>query len=175
MGYVRKTLRKEHDTPKRSRFRCLVEQGLSQAEAARQVGVNRKTAIKWLYHRPSDRRTSTGKRTGRPSIISDEKVKEIIKWMTGHFERRAMPLQKIADIHDIKATDKTILATFARHGYHYHMPDCKPFLTHEHKLQRYAFTIANWDRTKEYWRRGFYYDESTVQSTLRRRLKILRK
>jgi len=45
MGYVRKTLRKEHDTPKRSRFRCLIKQGLSQAEATRQVGVNRKTAI----------------------------------------------------------------------------------------------------------------------------------
>jgi transposase len=49
MGYVRKTLRKEHDTPKRSRFRCLVEQGLSQAEAARRVNVKRKTAIKWLH------------------------------------------------------------------------------------------------------------------------------
>jgi transposase len=143
MGYVRKTLRKEHDTPKRSRFRCLVEQGLSQAEAARRVGVNRKTAIKWLYHRPSNRRTSIGKRTGRAPIISDEKLKEIIKWITGHFDRRAIPLQKIAEIHDIKATNKTILAAFARHRYHHHMPNCKPFLTHEYKLQRYAFAIAN--------------------------------
>jgi len=95
MGYVRKTLRKEHNTPKRSRFRCLVEQGLSQAEAARRVNVKRKTAIKWLHRQPSDRRT--GKmRTGRPPIISDEKVEEMIRWMTGHFDRRAMPLQKIA-------------------------------------------------------------------------------
>ena len=95
--------------------------------------------------------------------------------MTGHFKWRVMPLQKIADIHNIKATNKTLLAAFARHGYHHHMPDCKPFLSHEHKLKRYAFAIANWDRIKEYWRRGFYYDETTVQSALRRRLKILRK
>jgi len=55
------------------------------------------------------------------------------------------------------------------------MPDCKPFISHDNKLKRYSFVIANWDRTKEYWRRGFYYDETTVQSALRRRLKILRK
>ncbi len=70
--------------------------------------------------------------------------------MTGHFDRRVMPLQVIADIHGIKATDKTILAAFARHGYHHYMPDCKPFLSHENQLKRYAFVIANWDRTKEY-------------------------
>ncbi len=46
MGYVRKTLRKEHDTPKRARFRCLVKQGMSQAAAARIVKVNRTTALK---------------------------------------------------------------------------------------------------------------------------------
>jgi transposase len=160
MGYVRKTLRKEYETPKRARFRCLVKQGLSQAEAARQVKVNRTTALKWL-HQPSDLRRK-GARTGRRPIIPDEKVKEMIQWMTGHFDRRAMPLQDIADVHGIKATDKTILTAFARHGYHHHVPNYKPFLSHEHKLQRYAFTIANWDRIKEYWRRGFYYDETTV-------------
>jgi transposase-like protein len=49
MGYVRKTLRKEHETPKRARFRCLVEQGMSRAAAARIVNVNRTTALKWLH------------------------------------------------------------------------------------------------------------------------------
>jgi hypothetical protein len=102
-------------------------------------------------------------------------VEEIIKWMTGYFDRRAMPLQQIAETFDIQATDKTILAAFARFGYHHHIPDCKSFLTEEHRLKRWSFSIANWDRTKEYWRRGLYYDETTVQSSLRRRLKILRK
>ena len=90
MGYVRKTQRKEHKTPKRARFRCLVEEGFSQAEAARRVQVNRTTALKWLYY-PSDRR-SKGVRIGRRPIIPDQKVKEIIQWITGHFNRRAMPL-----------------------------------------------------------------------------------
>jgi transposase len=174
MGYVRKTLRKEHDTPKRSRFRCLIEQGLSQAEAARRVSVKRKTAIKWLHRQPSDRRTGKT-RTGRPPIISDEKVEEMIRWMTGHFDRRAMPLQEIAREHGIKASDNTILAAFARRGYHHHLPDCKPFLSEATKRKRWTFSIENWDRGKEYWRKGIYYDETTIQSNLRRRLKILRK
>lgn len=76
MRYVRKTLRRrrrEHETPKRARFRCLVEQGVSQVEADRRVRVDRSTARKWL--RQADRR-SKGARTGRPRIIPDEKVEE---------------------------------------------------------------------------------------------------
>jgi transposase len=78
MGYVRKTTRKEHETPKHSRFQCLVKQGIPQAEAARRVQVNRKTAIKWLHKRPSDQRTGKT-RPGRPPIISDAQVEEMIK------------------------------------------------------------------------------------------------
>jgi transposase len=170
MGYVkRKTARREHETPRRTRFRCLIEQGFSQRDAARQVGAVRSTAQGWL----SDRRPP--KRKGKPPIISDEKVEEMAKWMTGHFDRRALPLQEIAKIHGIKASDTTILAAFARHGYHHHIPDCKPFLSQATKLKRYTFSIANWDRPKEYWRKGLYYDETTIQSNMRRRLKILRK
>jgi hypothetical protein len=99
----------------------------------------------------------------------------MIRWMTGHFDRRAMPLQEIAREHGIKASDNTILAAFARHGYHHHLPDCKPFLSEATKRKRWTFSIENWDRGKEYWRKGIYYDETTIQSNLRRRLKILRK
>ena len=142
MGYVRKTLRREHETPKRARFRCLVEQGMPRAAAARIINVNRTTALKWL-NQPSDRRPQT--RTGRPYIIPDEKVEEIIKWMTGYFDRRAMPFRQIADIFDIKANDNTILRALARFGYHHHIPDCKPFLSEATKRKRWTFLITNWD------------------------------
>jgi transposase len=170
MGYVRKTLQKEHDTHKRSPFRCLLEQGYAQRDAARRLDLVRGMASKWV----SDRRTGKG-RTGRPPIISDEKVEEMIKWMMGYFNRRAMLLQEIAREHGIKASNDTILAAFARHGYHHHVPDCKPFLSQATQLKRYTFSIANWDRPKEYWRKGPYYNETTIQSNMRRRLKILRK
>jgi hypothetical protein len=46
MAYVYKTLRREHETPKRARFRYLVKQGISRAAAARIIKVNRTTALK---------------------------------------------------------------------------------------------------------------------------------
>jgi hypothetical protein len=49
--------------------------------------------------------------------------------MTGHFDRRAMPLQEIAREHGIKASNNTILAAFARYGYHHYVSDYKPFLS----------------------------------------------
>lgn len=175
MGYIklRKTARREHGTPTRSRFLALVKACYSHREAARQAQVCRTTALEWL-RQSSDRRTGKT-RPGRPPTILDEKIKEIIKWMEGHFNRRAMPLQEIAREHGIQASDKTILDTFARHGYHYHIPNCKPFLSKATRLKRWTFSIANYDRPKEYWRKGIYYDESTIQSNMRRRLKILRK
>jgi hypothetical protein len=91
-------------------------------------------------------------RTGRLPVISDEKVEEIAKWMTGHFDRRTLPLQEIARIHGIKASNNTILSAFARHGYHHHLPDCKPFLSEATKRKRWTFSTVNWDRPKEYWR-----------------------
>jgi transposase len=175
MGYVkRKTARKEHETPRRVRFRHLIEQGYSQSHAAEELGLPRTTAIKWVQKRASDRRTGK-ERPGRRPIISDAKVEEMVQWMTGHFDRRALPLQEIARLHGIKASNNTILAAFARHGYHHHIPDCKPFLSQPTKLKRWTFSISNWDRPKEYWRKGLYYDETTIQSNMRRRLKILRK
>jgi transposase len=169
MGYVkRKTARREHETPKRVRFRSLIEQGHSQRDAVERLGLSRSTVFNWT----TDRRTGKT-RPSRPPIVSDSKVEEIIKWMTGHFDRRALLLQEIARIHSIKASDKTILAAFARHGYHHHIPDCKPFLSESTKRKRWTFSIANWDRPKEYWWKGLYYDETTIQSNMRRRLKIL--
>lgn len=95
--------------------------------------------------------------------------------MTRHFARRALPLQKIAQLHGIKACDNTILADFARHGYHHHIPDCKPFFSTAAKFKRYTFSITHWDPPREWWRKDYYYNQSTIQSNIRQRLKILRK
>lgn len=175
MGYVkpRKTARREYPTPKRSRFFGLIEAGHSHHEAARLAKVHHSTALSWLKQ-PADRRIGRG-RPGRPPKISDKQVEEMIQWITGHFNRRALPIQEIAKAHNIEACDDTILAAFARHGYHYHTPDSKPFLSAATKLKRWTFSIAHWDKSKEYWRKGIYCDEMTTSSNLRRRRKILRK
>jgi len=156
MAYIAKTSRREHEAPRRSRFRVYLEEGHSQVRAAQLAKVPRTTARGWI----TDRRPKT--RTGRPPLISDKKMEKIIKWMTGYFDRRAMPLPEIAETFDIKASERSLLRVFERFGYYYYIPDCKPFFSEEQKLKRWSFSIANWDRPKEYWRRGLYYDETTV-------------
>jgi hypothetical protein len=86
---IRKTSWREYETPRRSRFRAYLEEGHSVARAAQLAEVPRSTIRGWISI--GDRRPGK-ERPGRPSIISNEKMKEIAEWMTGHFDRRAMPL-----------------------------------------------------------------------------------
>jgi hypothetical protein len=56
MARVPKTIRKEHETPRRVRFRFLIEQE-TQAEAARILQLPRTTTREWIKNSDSDRRT----------------------------------------------------------------------------------------------------------------------
>jgi hypothetical protein len=77
MARIRKTARREHSTPKRVRFRNLVEIGYNYLEVARIVKVDHITAIQWLTTRNSDRRTRL--KQGRRLIILDAKVEEMAR------------------------------------------------------------------------------------------------
>jgi hypothetical protein len=77
MARICKTARREHSTPKRVRFRNLVEIGYNYLKAARIVKVDYITAIRWLITRNSDRQICP--KQGRRPIISDIKVEEMAK------------------------------------------------------------------------------------------------
>ena len=91
MVAVRKTDRREHDTPKKARFRALVEDaGWSGRKAATKVKVNQSTASRWLKQ-ASERRT--GKfQPGRPKILTKAQLDRIEKWFDGYYEHRIMSL-----------------------------------------------------------------------------------
>lgn len=86
-----------------------------------------------------------------------------------------MSWKQICEKFNLDCCDNTLLKALIRHGYHYHFPDCKPFISKANKLKRWSFSIANWDRSKEYWRKGRYTDETITRKDLLRRRKILRK
>jgi DNA-binding transcriptional regulator LsrR (DeoR family) len=48
MARVPKTSRKEHETPTRTRYRLLIEQGESQQDVARRLGIPRGKVSKWI-------------------------------------------------------------------------------------------------------------------------------
>jgi ketohexokinase/beta-glucosidase len=134
-----------HETPTRVRFKTLLSEGYSQRAAARKLKILRSSAQYWL-NKP-DRQA---KPPGAPPKISDEQIQEIVDWFTGHYDRRIFTLQEIREHFRLDCCDYTLLRAFARHGYYYYSPDCKPFISKENKLKRWSFSIANWDRKKEY-------------------------
>jgi len=97
MGYVRP----EYKTPKKSRFFYLLEQGKNIPATARELKVNLSTAWRWTRRFYTDEpKCTTRKRLavkplGRPHIVTDEHIKQMIQWITGHYDRRILPLETI--------------------------------------------------------------------------------
>lgn len=71
----RKTSRQEYKMLQCSRFRVYLEEGYSKSRAAYLAKVSRSTTRGWII--TGDRRTRK-ERPGRPPIILDKKVEEII-------------------------------------------------------------------------------------------------
>jgi transposase len=172
MTRVKKTARTEHDTPRRAKYLGLIDVGFSQRKAAAACGLALTTAQKWLKKGP---RRGGKTRVGRPRALGDEKMKEIIEWMDGHHSRRIMSMREIIDHHELMVSERTLTRAFDRHGYHYHPPDCKPYLSDEQKKRRYEFALEHQGKGFDFWRQGIYTDESSVTTKLRRRQKVLRK
>ena len=124
-------IRHKYSTPTKARFRALVQDaGYSQRAAARKLGIPEATARKWLRSQ-SDRRTRpASSKLGRPQIITDDQINQMILWITGHYNRRILPLQTIAkEVCGITATYHTLVRAWSRAGYHYYLPDSKPYLS----------------------------------------------
>ncbi|PQE05391.1 Transposable element Tc3 transposase protein [Rutstroemia sp. NJR-2017a BBW] len=175
-------VRPEYKTPKKSRFFYLLERGQTPSAAAKELEIDRTTALRWTRRydptepeRTTRRRLAT-KKLGRPFIIKDEHINQMIQWITGHYDRRILSLETIAqEACGIKAKYSTLLRAWHRWGYHYHTPDSKPFLSIAQKLARFIFAVKHWDQAVEYWRKGIYTDETIARTNLRRRVKVLRK
>ena len=170
----------EWKTPKKARFFGLLERGLSIPAAAKELSLDRVTAWRWTKKQvpEPDRRTrpQSQKKLGGRRKVTDEHINQMILWITGHYDRRILPLPTIAkEACGITASYRTLVRAWARWGYHHHTPDSKPFLTEAQRRQRYAFAIKHWDHSVGYWRRGIYTDETIARTNLRRRVKVLRK
>ena len=171
---IHKSPRIEWNTPKRARFRALIESaGWSQHRAAAAVEVPRSIAMKWL-RKDTDRRTGIN-RPGRPSLISDETLEAIDKWFCGYYNHRIMTLDEIIEHFDLKCSIYTLLRKLSQIGYHLHIPETKEFLSAKQKELRLQFATKYLRRRKYFWRHGIYADESTFNTQMMRRLRIWRK
>ena len=119
------------DTPTRVRYKTLLQTGYSGRHAAELLGIPESTGRTFL--KKPDR---VRKPPGAPPKIPEQKIREIIEWFTGHYDRRISSLKKIREQFNLNCCDNTLLAAFVRLGYHYHSPDCKPFISKQNRLKR---------------------------------------
>jgi transposase len=175
-------VRPEYKTPKKSHFFHLLEHSQTPSAAAKELKIDRTTAWRWTRrHDPTEperttRRRLATKKLGRPYTVTDEYINQMIQWITGHYDRRILSLETIAqEACGIKAKYPILLRAWHRWGYHHHTPDSKPFLSAAQKLVCFTFVVKHWDRPVEYWRKGIYTDETVARTNLRRRVKVLRK
>jgi transposase len=95
MGRVRHEL----TTPKKARFFGLLERGMSISTTAKELKLDRSTAWRWTKKQmlELERRTRPlAQNLGRPRLITDEHINQMIIWITGHYNRRILPLETIA-------------------------------------------------------------------------------
>ncbi|RFU33038.1 hypothetical protein B7463_g3297, partial [Scytalidium lignicola] len=106
------------DTPTRVRYKTKVQDGYSEHQAARLLGVPNSTARGWLQK--GDR---VQKPPGRPAKLPDSTVLAIIQWFTGHYDRRILSPKQIKKEFNLNVSRNTILKALAHFGYYYHVPD----------------------------------------------------
>jgi hypothetical protein len=102
-------------------------------------------------------------------------MEEIIDWMDGHYSRRTMSMRDIIQALNLHVSESTMTRAFARHGYHFHVPETKPYLSDEQKARRYEFAKAHQGLGVEFWRKGIFTDESSMNTKMQRRQRVLRK
>ena len=119
------------DTPTRVQYKTLLQTGYSGRHAAELLGISESTDRTFL--KKPDR---VRKPPGAPPKIPEQKIREIIRWFTGYYDRRISSLKKIREQFNLNCCDNTLLAVFVRRGYYYHSSDYKPFISKQNRLKQ---------------------------------------
>lgn len=163
MGRAYKTLRIEYSTPKKARFRALVEDaGWSGCKAAAYLGLPQSTASCWLKQ-PVERRTGKT-RPGRPRILSQEKLDKIETWFSGFYKYCIMLLQDIIKQFKLECLPSTLLCTLNKRGFHSYVPELKDWLLSKNNEEQLQFATAIVKKPRSFWRKGIFTDVSTFNT-----------
>ena len=99
----------------------MIECGKSASAAATELKIDRTTAWRWLKRfytnepEHTTRKRLATKPLGRPRIITDEHIKQMIQWITGYYDRCILSLETIAqEACGIKAKYLTLLRAWHR-------------------------------------------------------------
>jgi hypothetical protein len=108
-------------------------------------------------------------------MINKKTLDKIKKWFEGFYDHRIQNLTDIINHFNLECSPTTLRRALEKRGFHKHTPEIKEWIPPKTKDERLAFARKHKKKTKMYWRRGIYTDESTFNTRILRRLKIWRK
>jgi transposase len=159
------SIRKEWSTPKKARFRALVEDaGWSCRAAASKLGIPKSTAHAWL--RQEDERRTGKYRPGRPRAITPEQINAIEKWFPGYYQHRAASLDEIIQVFNLNCHPATLHRELDKIGIYLHILETKPWVSEKNKAKRLEFAKKYRKRPKSFWQQEVYTDESTCNTQI---------
>jgi len=124
----------------------------------KQYHLGKSTIIKILTYDAPERTRIT--RTGRPSLLTDKQVDEVIKYASESFAHRCLNFQLLHDELELQCSVKTLERRLKQRGYFRCVACQKPYLTTAQVTSRLLWAIAHIFWTVE-WLKVLWSDEVT--------------
>lgn len=99
-------------------------------------------------------------REGRPPVLTDKQIDEVIKYLGHNFHHRALPWKNLAAECHLDCSTRTLQRALAKRGYHKCVACPKPFISESARQQRLEFIVEHRHWSYQ-WEDVIWSDEST--------------
>ncbi|PPR03974.1 hypothetical protein CVT26_001081 [Gymnopilus dilepis] len=157
--YIRKTTRRQLDSPTKNRIVGFWKATGNAAAAARSENVRTRTAQRIIERWQKTGSTSNKPRPGRPSKLTDRDKREIVRAVR---KNRRAPLTDITNQISADVSVSTVQRVLAAQGYHRRVARKVPWLTKNHRKLRFIWgKVYRKMRMRDWWN-VIYSDETYI-------------
>ena len=171
----------EWSTPVKNYVIGQLDAGVSKHQIAKKYGLDHSIQLRWQRERTqsesaisTDSRRGGKKRSGRPTILGKQEIKEIIQWILKQkYSGRRKPFQEVIQQLHLSCSQFTLVRALASQGYHKCKACPKPFINDNARKKRLELAIKyqNWMHE---WKRLRFSDECTFTTEKHKKDWILR-
>ncbi|TVY56801.1 hypothetical protein LCER1_G002662 [Lachnellula cervina] len=131
--------------------------------------------IGWTYKQISDKfgftirqiqtacaKATPKKRSGRPPLLTQAQVEELVFFVCATAENRRMSFQKLAEVMDWGVKKDAIRTALLREGFHRRLAMRKPPISPQNQQLRYNWALEHVNWTMEQWYQILWTDETWI-------------
>lgn len=150
---------KNTDLSRDERFRCKVlhDAGFTIDQIVEQTGATWRQVQYATTHTTTPRR-----RSGRPPILTESQIEELIDFIRASRENRRMPYRKVAQLMDFGVSEHVIRTALESRGFHRRIAMRKPPISETNRQRRLNWAIEHKDWTQEQWYNILWTDETWI-------------